>query len=151
VLGATGSQIRAMVLQEAGWLATAGVVVGLGVAIILMRLVQSMLYGLKPSDPLSLTVSALLLLAVALLAGWTPAVRASRVEPMEALRHEELSNCIQIHSEWATRFRLVCLDITPRSPSTGSAQGHCFSASRLSACGNRNASAHLAGDLRSEH
>ena len=72
VLGATGSQIRAMVLQEAGWLATAGVVVGLGVAIILMRLVQSMLYGLKPSDPLSLTVSALLLLAVALLAGWIP-------------------------------------------------------------------------------
>ena len=51
VLGATGSQIRAMALQEAGWLATAGVVVGLGVAIILMRLVQSMLYGLKPSDP----------------------------------------------------------------------------------------------------
>jgi len=72
VLGATGSQIRAMALQEAGWLATAGVVVGLGVAIILMRLVQSMLYGLKPSDPLSLTVSALLLLAVALLAGWIP-------------------------------------------------------------------------------
>jgi predicted lysophospholipase L1 biosynthesis ABC-type transport system permease subunit len=106
-----------MVLQEAGWLATAGVVVGLGVAIILMRLVQSMLYGLKPSDPLSLTVSALLLLAVALLAGWTPAVRASRVEPMEALRHEELSNCIQVHSEWATRFRLVCLDIVEVSKS----------------------------------
>jgi predicted permease len=87
-LGASRSQIRAMVLREAGWLAIAGVVVGLGVAIILMRLVQAMLYGLKPGDPLSLTASALLLLTMALIAGWLPAARASRVEPMEALRHE---------------------------------------------------------------
>jgi ABC-type antimicrobial peptide transport system permease subunit len=69
-------------------LAIAGVVVGLGVAIILMRLVQAMLYGLKPGDPLSLTASALLLLTMALIDGWLPAARASRVEPMEALRHE---------------------------------------------------------------
>jgi ABC-type lipoprotein release transport system permease subunit len=64
------------------------VVVGLGTAITLMRLFQSMLYGLKPSDPLSLAASALLLLAMALTAGWIPAARASRVEPMEALRHD---------------------------------------------------------------
>jgi predicted permease len=87
-LGAARAQIRAMVLREAGWLATAGVVVGLGVTIILMRLVRSMLYGLKPSDPLSLTASVLLLLAMALIAGWIPAARASRVEPMDALRHD---------------------------------------------------------------
>jgi predicted permease len=87
-LGAARGQIRAMVLREAGWLATAGVVVGLGIAIILMRMVQSMLYGLQPSDPLSLMVSALLLLAMALIAGWIPAARASKVEPMEALRHD---------------------------------------------------------------
>jgi predicted permease len=88
-LGASRSQIRAMVLGEAGWLAAAGVVVGLGVAIVLMRLVQSMLYGLKPGDdPLSLTASTLLLLTMALIAGWLPAARASRVEPMEALRHD---------------------------------------------------------------
>jgi predicted permease len=87
-LGASRSQIRAMVLREAGWLAAAGVVVGLGVAIVLMRLVQSMLYGLKPGDPLSLTASTMLLLTIALVAGWIPAARASRVEPMEALRHD---------------------------------------------------------------
>jgi predicted permease len=87
-LGASRRQIRTMVLREAGWLAIAGVVVGLGVAIILMRLVQAMLYGLKPGDPLSLTASALLLLTMALIAGWLPAARASRVEPMEALRHD---------------------------------------------------------------
>jgi predicted permease len=86
--GAARGQIRAMVLREAGWLATAGVVVGLAVTIILMRLVQSMLYGVKPSDPFSLTASALLLLAMALISGWIPAARASRVEPMEALRHD---------------------------------------------------------------
>jgi ABC-type antimicrobial peptide transport system permease subunit len=87
-LGASRSQIRAMVLREAGWLAAAGVVVGLGVAIVLMRLVQSMLYGLKPGDPLSLMASTMLLLTMALVAGWIPAARASRVEPMEALRHD---------------------------------------------------------------
>ena len=77
-----------MVLREAGWLAAAGVVVGLGVAVVLMRLVQSMLYGLKADDPLSLTASTMLLLTIALVAGWIPAARASRVEPMEALRHD---------------------------------------------------------------
>ncbi len=87
-LGAARGQIRAMVLREAGWLAAAGVLAGLSVAIFLMRLVQSMLYGLKPGDPLSLAASALLLLAVALIAGWIPAARASRVDPMEALRHD---------------------------------------------------------------
>ena len=87
-LGAAREQIRAVVLREAGWLAAAGVLAGLGVAVLLMRLVQSMLYRLKPGDPLSLVASALLLLAVALIAGWIPAARASRVDPMEALRHD---------------------------------------------------------------
>jgi ABC-type antimicrobial peptide transport system permease subunit len=77
-----------MVLKEAGWLATAGVVVGVAVALGLGQLIKSMLYGLHPSDPVSLVGAAVLLLGVALLAGWVPAMRASRVEPMEALRHE---------------------------------------------------------------
>jgi ABC-type lipoprotein release transport system permease subunit len=47
-----------------------------------------MLYGLQPVDPLSLAGAGCLLTAVALIAGWVPAMRASRVEPMEALRHE---------------------------------------------------------------
>ncbi len=87
-LGAGRRQVRGMVLREACWLAALGVIVGLGVALWLAQLVKSMLYGLRPSDPASLLGSACLLLSVAILAGWIPALRASRVEPMEALRHE---------------------------------------------------------------
>jgi len=87
-LGARRGQVRGMVLREACWLAALGVIAGLGVALWLARLVKSMLYGLQPSDPASLLGAAGLLLCVAMLAGWVPAMRASRVEPMEALRHE---------------------------------------------------------------
>jgi predicted permease len=87
-LGAGRRQVRSMVLKEAGWLAGVGVVCGVVVARWLGRLTKSMLYGLQPSDPASLVGAAVLLLGVALLAGWVPAMRASRVEPMEALRHE---------------------------------------------------------------
>ena len=87
-LGAERKQVRGMVLREAGWLASFGVVAGLAVALGLAQLVKSMLYGLKPADPASFTCAGCLLLAVALIAAWIPAMRASRVEPMEALRHE---------------------------------------------------------------
>ena len=87
-LGADRRQVRGMVLRETGWLATAGIVAGLAAALLLARLVRSMLYGLEPTDPTSLLATACLLIAVALLAGWVPAARASRVEPMAALRHE---------------------------------------------------------------
>jgi predicted permease len=87
-LGARRRQVQGMVLKEAGWLAAAGVVAGVAAALGLGRVLKSMLYGLRPSDPASLLGAAALLLAVALLAGWVPAMRASRVEPMDALRHE---------------------------------------------------------------
>lgn len=87
-LGAERSQVRGMVLREAGWLAAFGVVAGLAVALGLAQLVKSMLYGLKPADPASFTGAGCLLLGVALIAAWIPALRASRVEPMDALRHE---------------------------------------------------------------
>jgi ABC-type antimicrobial peptide transport system permease subunit len=87
-LGAERGQVRKLVLSETGWLAAVGVVAGLGAALWLGELVKSMLYGLQPSDPVSLVGTAGLLVGVALLAGWIPAMRASRVEPMEALRHE---------------------------------------------------------------
>jgi predicted permease len=87
-LGAERRQVRGMVLREAGWLAMLGVGAGLVVAIGLGQLVKSMLYGLKATDPVTLVGAAGLLLAVALAAGWVPAMRASRVEPMVALRHE---------------------------------------------------------------
>ena len=87
-LGAQPGQVRGMILRESGWLASAGVVVGVGAALALTRLVKSMLYGVQPSDPATMTAGALLLLGVALAASWIPARRASAVQPMDALRHE---------------------------------------------------------------
>ena len=87
-LGAQRARVRAMVLRESAWLTIIGIVAGLGSALALGRLVKSMLYGLAPSDPLSLTAAGLLLLTVAISAAWIPAARASRIEPMEALRHD---------------------------------------------------------------
>jgi len=60
----------------------------LAVAALLTRYVQAMLFGVQPLDPVTLTLAVTLMLAVAVLAGWLPARRASRLDPMEALRHE---------------------------------------------------------------
>jgi predicted permease len=87
-LGAERRQVRGMVLREASRLAVLGVLSGLAVALALVKLVKSMLYGLKPADPVSFAGAGCLLMLVALVAAWIPALRASRVEPMEALRHE---------------------------------------------------------------
>ena len=87
-LGAQPAQVRGMILRESTWLAVAGIVVGVAAALLLTRLVKSMLYGISPYDPLTLSAGISLLLAVALAASWIPARRAAGVEPMEALRHE---------------------------------------------------------------
>jgi len=87
-LGALPAQVRGMILRESGWLAVGGIVVGMGGALALARLVKSMLYGIQPNDPVTLGAGVLLLLAVALGASWIPARRAAAVQPMEALRHE---------------------------------------------------------------
>jgi ABC-type antimicrobial peptide transport system permease subunit len=87
-LGAARTQIRTMVMREAGWLAIAGIISGIGVSAFLIWLVKSMLYGLRPSDPISFGASVLFLIGMALIAGWIPATRASGVDPMEALRRE---------------------------------------------------------------
>jgi predicted permease len=87
-LGAQPSQVQGMILRESGWLAGAGVVVGVAAALALARLVKSMLYGVQPWDPVTLAAGAFLLLAVALAASWIPACRAAGVQPMDALRHE---------------------------------------------------------------
>jgi predicted permease len=87
-LGAKRRQVRFLVLSEVGWLTTLGVVAGLAITLGAARAVTSMLYGVRPADPWSLAGAGGLLLLVALVAGWVPAMRASRVEPMEALRHE---------------------------------------------------------------
>ena len=87
-LGARSGQVLRMVLREVSWLALAGVMLGVGAAVGLGRLVSSMLYGLKPSDPLTLAGIGGLLILIALLAGLGPARRAARIDPMQALRHE---------------------------------------------------------------
>jgi predicted permease len=87
-LGAQPGQVRAMILRESTWLTAAGIVAGAGAALLLTRLVKSMLYGIQPNDPLTIGCGVLLLLSVALAASWIPARRAAGVQPMEALRHE---------------------------------------------------------------
>ncbi len=87
-LGAKTQQVLTMVLREASWLAAGGVVVGLAAGLALVRLIRTMLYGMKPWDPVSIAIAAGLLLGVSLIAGYVPARRASKVQPIEALRHE---------------------------------------------------------------
>ncbi|MGO9776141.1 MAG: FtsX-like permease family protein [Terracidiphilus sp.] len=87
-LGAEPGQVRGMILRESGALAIAGIAVGAAAALGMTRLVKSMLYGIQPYDPATLTAGVLLLLAVALAASWIPARRAAGVQPMDALRHE---------------------------------------------------------------
>jgi predicted permease len=87
-LGAHRSQVMRMVFHEAAWMTIIGLAVGLASALALGRVVASLLYGLKAWDPLTLASASGLLVLVAIAAGWIPARRASRVEPMQALRHE---------------------------------------------------------------
>jgi predicted permease len=87
-LGALPRQVLAMVLREASMLGVVGIGAGVGVALLLTRLVKSLLYGLQPVDPTSLVGGAILLVIVGLAASWIPAHRAAGVQPMEALRHE---------------------------------------------------------------
>jgi predicted permease len=87
-LGALPGQVRSMILRETFWLTLAGIAAGVAAAVGLTRLVKSMLYGIGPYDPFTLSAGVLVLLAVALAASWIPARRAAGVEPMEALRHE---------------------------------------------------------------
>ena len=87
-LGAQASQVLRMVLGETAWLAGIGIAIGLAASLLLTQSLAAMLFGLKPTDPSTLAGAALLLFAIAMLAGWGPANRASLIQPMEALRHE---------------------------------------------------------------
>ncbi len=87
-LGAQRRDVVGLVLRETMLLVVIGVITGLSAALATTRLITSLLYGLTPNDPLTIGLASLLLLAVAALAGYLPARRAARVDPMEALRHE---------------------------------------------------------------
>jgi len=77
-----------MVVREGFVLVVLGIALGIPAALAASRLVATMLYGLKPTDPVTMVACTLLMLVVAALAGYVPARRASRVDPMVALRHE---------------------------------------------------------------
>jgi putative ABC transport system permease protein len=77
-----------MVLRQGLALALAGAALGLVGALIVSHLMAGLLYGVRPTDPLTFAAVAILLVAVALLACYIPARRALRVDPLVTLRHE---------------------------------------------------------------
>ena len=87
-LGARPGGVVAMILRESFVLVMAGLALGAGLAYAASRLVGSRLYGVAPQDPLTMAVAGGLLVLVALGAAYLPARRASRVDPMAALRQE---------------------------------------------------------------
>jgi putative ABC transport system permease protein len=87
-LGARSVDVFGMVLHEGIGMTLSGVMVGLLVALALTRLMASLLFGVRPTDPMTFIAVALLLPAIALLASLVPAQRAVKVDPMVALRYE---------------------------------------------------------------
>jgi predicted permease len=87
-LGASPRGLMRLVLMRSGYLTAVGLGIGLGISIGTNRLLASQLFGLSPYDPLLMMTISVLLLFVALMASFLPAHRASKVDPMEALRYE---------------------------------------------------------------
>jgi ABC-type antimicrobial peptide transport system permease subunit len=87
-LGAPPERVRGMVLRQVAWLASVGGVVGLLAALGLGRAAQALLFGLSPSDPRALLAAAGVLAIVVVAAGYLPARRAARIDPVVALRHD---------------------------------------------------------------
>src|SRR5262245_19006824 len=87
-LGAQARDLTALVVRQGMSLVLVGIGIGLGGALALTRLMKTLLFGVSATDPLTFTVIALLLMFVALMASWIPARRATKVDPMTALRSE---------------------------------------------------------------
>ena len=87
-LGAHSPRILRMVLRQGLKFTALGLGIGVATAYALTRYMQSLLFGVKATDPLTFAAIALLLIAVALVACWIPARRATKVDPMVALRAE---------------------------------------------------------------
>ena len=87
-LGADGPRVRRMVLTQVGWMTLVGAVIGVAAAIGLGHAARSLLYEIQGDDPTVIAVSVGLLALIALGAGFVPALRASRIDPMRALRYE---------------------------------------------------------------
>ena len=87
-LGATGSDVLRLVMREVAFMAGLGIAIGLPAALALSQVVRAGLFGLTPHDTLTLTFAVALLILVTLLSGFVPARRATKVDPMVALRYE---------------------------------------------------------------
>lgn len=87
-LGATDRNVLWLMLRQSLTLVLIGIALGLSLALVGTRLMASFLYGSSPTDPAVMALSVLLLLVVALVACWLPARRATKVDPLVALRHE---------------------------------------------------------------
>ena len=87
-LGAQGSGVIWMVLRQVFVLALMGLAVGIPMALAMSKFLESFLFGMKPDDPRTIAVAITALVAAAFVAGYAPARRASKIDPMVALRHE---------------------------------------------------------------
>jgi putative ABC transport system permease protein len=87
-LGASASRVRAMILRQGMTLAAAGLCIGIVVAFALARLLKTQLYSVSPNDPVTYIAVPIVLILVAALAAFLPTRRATRVDPVIALRHE---------------------------------------------------------------
>jgi putative ABC transport system permease protein len=87
-LGAQRRDLRRLILRQGTGLVLVGLAIGIGGALVLTRLMNSLLFGVKPQDPFTFAVASILLAIVALAACYVPARRAMRVDPMVALRYE---------------------------------------------------------------